>query len=87
MMWPNDNALGRRVSFGGRTIGLSASSAMQGTELLESPGPMFYLPLLRYQAATVHLQRCSLPTSSRRRFGERSVPWTDLPVRHRRCRG
>ena len=63
MMWPNDNALGRRVSFGGRTIEVvGIVRDARGRNLLESPGPMFYLPLLQnYQAATVLHLRTLLP--------------------------
>jgi hypothetical protein len=63
MMWPNDNALGKRVSFGGRTIEVvGIVRDARGRNLLDSPGPMFYLPLLQnYQAATVLHLRTLLP--------------------------
>jgi len=63
MMWPGENPLGKRLTFRGRTIEvIGIARDIKGRNLLESPGPMFYLPLLQnYQAATVLHLRTALP--------------------------
>lgn len=63
MMWPGENPLGKRLTFRGRTIDvIGIAGDIRGRNLLESPGPMFYLPLLQnYQAGTVLHLRTTLP--------------------------
>jgi len=63
MMWPGENPLGKRLTFRARTIEvIGIARDIKGRNLLESPGPMFYLPLLQnYAAATVLHLRTTLP--------------------------
>jgi predicted permease len=84
MMWPNESSLGKRVSFSGRTIEvIGVARDAKGRNLLESPGPMFYLPLLQnYQPATVLHLRTALPPEQFAETLRREVRTLDkdLPV-------
>lgn len=84
LMWPDENPLGKRLTFRGRTIEVvGIARDIKGRNLLESSGPMFYLPLLQnYQAATVLHLRTTLPPEqfSATLRSEVSALDRDLPV-------
>ena len=69
MMWPNENPLGKRVTFDRQSlevIGIARDA--KGRNPLEAPGPMLYRSLLQqYQPATVLHLRTALPPEQ---FGE-----------------
>jgi predicted permease len=56
IMWPDRNALGKRLTFKGQTIEvIGVVRDIKGRNLFESPGPMFYVPLLQYYEPNVVL--------------------------------
>ena len=63
LMWPNENPVGKRVTFKGQTIEVvGVVRNIRGRNLFESPGPMFYQPLSQsYQARPVLHVRTRMP--------------------------
>ena len=63
LMWPNTNPVGQRLTFKGQTIEVvGIVRDIKGRNLFESPGPMFYQPLLQsYQPHPVLHVRTRVP--------------------------
>jgi predicted permease len=63
LMWPNTNPVGQRLTFKGQTLEvIGIVRDIKGRNLFESPGPMFYQPLLQsYQAHPVLHVRTRVP--------------------------
>jgi macrolide transport system ATP-binding/permease protein len=56
IMWPDGSALGKRLTFKGQTIEvIGVVRDIKGRNLLESPGPMCYVPLSQYYEPNVVL--------------------------------
>jgi macrolide transport system ATP-binding/permease protein len=56
IMWPDGSALGKRLTFKGQTIEvIGVVRDIKGRNLLESPDPLFYLPLSQDYSANVVL--------------------------------
>jgi macrolide transport system ATP-binding/permease protein len=57
MMWPNEDPLGRRLTFKGQTLEVvGVVRDIKGRNLFEPPGPMLYLSITQYYEPTVVLQ-------------------------------
>jgi len=84
VMWPNENAVGQRLTFKGQTLEVvGIVRDIKGRNLFEAPGPMLYLPLLQnYQPSTVVHLRSRVPPAQLVAFLRDSVHALDedLPV-------
>jgi predicted permease len=63
ILWPDESPLGHRLTFKGQPLEvIGVVRDIKGRNLLEAPGPMFYLPLLQsYEAITVLHLRSRIP--------------------------
>jgi predicted permease len=63
LMWPDESPLGKRLTFKGRAIEVvGVVRDIKGRSLVDSPGPMFYIPLSQdYHPAMVLQLRTALP--------------------------
>jgi putative ABC transport system permease protein len=64
MMWPNENPVGRRLTFKNQTIEVvGVVRDIKGRNLFEPPGPMLYLPIAQdYEPAIVLHVRTAIST-------------------------
>jgi predicted permease len=63
IMWPDGNVVGKRLTFKGQTIEvIGVVRDIKGRNLLESPGPIFYVPLSQsYSSSLVLHVRTRVP--------------------------
>jgi len=84
LMWPDESPLGKRLTFKGRAMEVvGVVRDIKGRSLVESAGPMFYLPLSQdYHPAMVLHVRTSLPPEQFVTTLRREVAFldSDLPV-------
>jgi predicted permease len=84
MMWPNQNPLGKRVTFKGQALEvIGVMRDIKGRNLFEPPGPMLYLPITQYYEPAVVLHvRAGISTAELVPIVQREVQALDrdLPV-------
>ena len=84
IMWPDGRVLGQRLTFKGQTIEIvGVVRDIKGRNLFESPGPMFYVPLLQdYEPNVIVHLRTRVPPAQVVAGLRREVQFLDkdLPV-------